>query len=317
MNKKFTSVIVSIVLAIFVFSLIGCGNTDYEKKIAQLEDKINSQDSNISTLESQVDEQSITIRQLNSKIEILTAKASGLLEQLDVKQAQLDYANANLLKVEKELIKVQLELYAYQKSVDYSAYSKKQVMDIVSESIELIDAAEDKAAAQQILQEKKASIDAITNKQIKLYTINDAYENGLVAREDVMHIIYFMQGEVYTIDEITGDITQVDFTPQVSQPSDFEVTNEIKEDMCKAYYYKNKNLLDGILEELHSMGSCMSYETPLSTIMIEFYFGKYNNVYAVDMYTLLEEEYVTNVSYQVADIVWEGTSNPIYIFMYE
>jgi len=96
MNKKFTSVIVSIVLAIFVFSLIGCGNTDYEKKIAQLEDKINSQDSNISTLESQVDEQSITIRQLNSKIEILTAKASGLLEQLDVKQAQLDYANANL-----------------------------------------------------------------------------------------------------------------------------------------------------------------------------------------------------------------------------
>ena len=104
-----------------------------------------------------------------------------------------------------------------------------------------------------------------------IYSFREAYEIGLLTREDVMHVSYFMIGRVYEGKEAYNSETweEIDFTPTKEE---CELTAEEETVVKGMYYQKNKKLFEKY--------GYMTEEEAREIIHLTFY-GEYEGAYVV------------------------------------
>ena len=105
-----------------------------------------------------------------------------------------------------------------------------------------------------------------------IYSFREGYEIGLLTREDVMHVSYFMNGRVYEGKENSSRETweEIDFTPTQEER---ELTAE-EEFAIKDRCYQES---DGYYEEY----GYVTQEETMEAMEILFY-GEYEGAYVVD-----------------------------------
>ena len=106
-----------------------------------------------------------------------------------------------------------------------------------------------------------------------IYSFREAYEIGLLTREDVMHVSYFMNGRVYEGKEAyTHNMEmweEIDFTPTKEER---ELTAEEETVIKGMYYQKYKKLFEKY--------GYMTEEEAREIIHLTFY-GEYEGAYVV------------------------------------
>ena len=73
------------------------------------------------------------------------------------------------------------------------------------------------------------------------YQLQEAYYNGWIKREEIMHIVYFMDGEVLEAKNENEDGTKVDFVPQMEKPTLDSLDSKVADDMKNAFYEKHQD----------------------------------------------------------------------------
>ena len=104
-----------------------------------------------------------------------------------------------------------------------------------------------------------------------IYSFREAYEIGLLTREDVMNVSYFMIGRVYEGKETYNSETwkEIDFTPTQEER---ELTTEEETVVKGMYYQKYKKLFEKY--------GYMTEEEAREIIHLTFY-GEYEGAYVV------------------------------------
>ena len=104
-----------------------------------------------------------------------------------------------------------------------------------------------------------------------IYSFQEAYEIGLLTREDVMHVSYFMIGRVYEGKEAYNSETweEIDFTPTQEER---ELTAEEEMVIKGMFYQRYKKFFE---EEGY-----MTEEEAMEIIHLTFY-GEYEGAYVV------------------------------------
>ena len=125
-------------------------------------------------------------------------------------------------------------------------------------------------------------------KEGKIYTLEEAYEKGLIDKDDAMHMAYFLNGSgTVRIENEDGTSRMLEFTPTISKPKLTDLNEGTKEDIVRAYYNKYKKTFDEYLayyQENHP---------GLFSNALEFidgvigYLGKYNGAYVVGIQSIL------------------------------
>jgi hypothetical protein len=149
------------------------------------------------------------------------------------------------------------------------------------------------------------------------YTLQEAYDAGLITKNDIMHIVYFINGVVYKTIDDSDEWEVIDFTPQIETPTITELDAKICSDMKEAFYKNEKDGMDRQINYLKEEGLIDETASALDTINIRSFYGKYSNAYAVEMESTLLSygtgSFITNIN----DIVWMQFAPVVMIFVYE
>ncbi len=77
-----------------------------------------------------------------------------------------------------------------------------------------------------------------------IYSLEEAYDSGLLTQDDLMHIAYYESGSVFKVNEENGadDWEKIDFTPTQARPG---LSAKIEEKIKSSYYYHNLEVFKG------------------------------------------------------------------------
>jgi len=140
-------------------------------------------------------------------------------------------------------------------------------------------------------------------KEGKIYTLQEAYDMGLIDRDDLMHISYFLRNDgKVSIRNANGEIERIEFTPKIDKPKLSDLDEKIKEDMKDAHYRKHKDFFDGL-------------KNPKIDRVVGF-LGKYKKAYAVTIQSTLDKITGVIIREEVAGVLFSTMTRNIQIFAY-
>ncbi|MCL2410542.1 MAG: hypothetical protein FWC97_02755 [Treponema sp.] len=157
------------------------------------------------------------------------------------------------------------------------------------------------------------------------YSLQEAYDNGFINRDDIKHISYFATGLVVEVLDGYEDewemewgipesywtkIRRIDFTPQKPNPSLTNISPQVIASMKSAFYTANKELMDISLQQGINDGWIPKGTTATDTISIMDFFGEYNGSYAVRITSNLWGYGGVAVYQLVSNIGWGFGSAP-------
>ncbi len=288
MLKKLISMVV---LTVMVFSFAACNQASLSNEnelvgykasaISELEAYAESkgQDNYLDT-----DWETIMLLSANAKLEIDEA-TDKLAVDAAVKTAKQSideiYTLSDGLETCKMTAKTALENYAKEKEEDnYTVENWAIICSLVEEGKAAIDAAVDELAVDAAQNGVKQAIDNVIIR--KFYSLQEAYEGGLIAFEDLINIAFYQNGGRAGNEEIMA----IDFAPTPKIPTELSMTvkENIKED--KAYSLRN---------QIRPNGKPLFPDATANDITIDRYYGTYNNCVAL----MLSNSYVN-----YPDAVW-------------
>lgn len=154
-------------------------------------------------------------------------------------------------------------------------------------------------------------------KEGKIYTLEEAYEKGLIGREDVLHVAYFVTGGnyIWKIKE-NGKEEEVTFETNMKKPLLSDLDDKICLEMRKAFYKRHKEEIDKSYNSIKDMGHGNSMDEPLDMVgSVVDYHGKYNGYYVIRIEYGFLSAVAASVKKQVGDIMWtEGVNYDILIY---
>lgn len=142
----------------------------------------------------------------------------------------------------------------------------------------------------------------------KIYTLQEAYNEGTISRTDLMHIVYFMNGEVFEFSEEVDNIVKIDFEPHIAIPSISEIEEKTIEDIKKTFYNENQQQIDDEVSYLNKSIDIME------TINIVSFLGKYSGAYALQVDTTLMANGDGSFDLNIGGIVWTQFGPEIIIY---
>ena len=214
-----------------------------------------------------------------------------------------------------------LEVYAEEKGEDnYTVENWTEIGEFVTQGKTAIDAAKNETDVDAAADAAKQAIDMVTQKELlgSFFSLQEAYEEGLVTKDDIMHMVYFMhgvRGTIYEYEIDKGEVwieqewVEIDFMPQINKPAFSELSQEVIANMKEAFYEKNKQALD------NAIGYYADKKiNVLDTISITSFLGKYNGCYAVQATTSLVSYGLGSYTVVVDNIVWMQLAPSIIIY---
>lgn len=150
------------------------------------------------------------------------------------------------------------------------------------------------------------------------YSIEEAYDRRLITREDLMHITYFMNGEVFEVKDGSTQMVKVEFEPQIAAPNTSDLDLQIVNNMRQVLYEKNQEGMENSLQWLKDNGYSNESITVMDTISITSFLGEYNNFFAVQITSSLWSYGLGVYEVNIAGIAWKQYSDPpVRIFAYQ
>lgn len=134
------------------------------------------------------------------------------------------------------------------------------------------------------------------------YTIEEAYENGWLTRNDLMEVCYHRFGEVW-IGESSDSNTWIkyEYNPQnMLSPLEMTVENDIKE----TYYSLHKS--EFFDQDGNSLGG-------IDDLSVQYY-GTYNNSYVIVIECSIWETGQTAMPTLVAGVAWWETGDGFWVY---
>lgn len=142
------------------------------------------------------------------------------------------------------------------------------------------------------------------------YSLQEAYEERLITKTDLMHIIYFMNGSIFDVEEQV----EIPFEPQIEKAAVEDLDSAIRANMKEAFYEIHRQSID---EELdwHITNKHLPVNTSaISTISITSFLGEFNGVFAARVISSLWEYDLGSYSVNLAGMTWEQFAPEIIIY---
>ena len=171
----------------------------------------------------------------------------------------------------------------------------------------------------------KSDIENITNfvtdvklrklaEKVTLYSLEEAYNYGMLNKEDIKHVGFFVSDKIFTLNASTNEWEETNFIPDFERPLlsslDEGTTTKIK----SSFYEKNKEMIDNELELLKNNGDIDQNITALDTVSLVSFFGEYNRAFAVQIMTSVFEYGLGYFEVIVDNISWSQFAPEVLIF---
>jgi len=140
----------------------------------------------------------------------------------------------------------------------------------------------------------------------KFYSLQDAYDEGLITKSDLIHIIYFMNGSMSELKE--------PFEPQIEIPNNDDLDSEILEKMKESFYKLHRKNIDKELDWNITNGQLPDTTNAIATISIYSFLGEFNGVFAVQVVSSLWEYDLGSYPITLAGLTWEQFAPEVIIY---
>jgi len=142
------------------------------------------------------------------------------------------------------------------------------------------------------------------------YSLKQAYDEGLITKTDLMHIVYFMNGSIFDAEEKA----EIPFEPQIETPTVDDLDSAIVANMKEAFYEIHRQTIDEELDWHITNGHLPVNTSAISTISITSLLGEFNGAFAVRVIFSLWEYDLGSYSVTLAGMTWEQFAPEIFIY---
>lgn len=149
---------------------------------------------------------------------------------------------------------------------------------------------------------------------MKVYGLKEAYDAGFLNKDDVMHIGFFMSGEIFEVQNTIDEWVKIDFIPQIVMPELSDINDNTIDKIKIAFYEKNKQAMDAELNRLKSDGYLAEDISAIETISILLFLGEYKGAFAVQITTSLINYGEGSFEVVVDNVAWTQFAPEIVIY---
>lgn len=150
--------------------------------------------------------------------------------------------------------------------------------------------------------------------KVTLYSLEEAYNAGLLNKDDLKHIGFFVSGKISMLNASTSEWKETYFIPDFDRPLLSSLDEGTATKIKSSFYEKNKKVIDNELELLKNNGDIDQNITALDTVSLVSFLGEYNRAFAVQIMTSVLEYGLGSFEVIVDNISWSQFAPEVLIF---